>query len=77
MSDIKGHRLLVHLGASQVRRRLKGRGYGVRHVQSAGRNESVVIHTATGTHLAQLMDLLVPYVDAPDPSGDPSAAESQ
>jgi hypothetical protein len=54
MSDIKGYRLYVNLGASQARRRLKGIGYGVRKVQSAGRGQAVIIHTATGQHLRDL-----------------------
>lgn len=54
MTGIKGHRLYVRLGASQVRRRLKGLGFGVRKVESAGRGEAVVIHTATGQHLREL-----------------------
>jgi hypothetical protein len=29
-------------------------GYGVRKVQSAGRNQSVIIHTATGRHREEL-----------------------
>jgi hypothetical protein len=55
MSNVKGNRLFVPLGASQVRRRLKGLGYGVRKVESAGRGEAVVIHTATGQHLRELL----------------------
>jgi hypothetical protein len=54
MGDIKGYRLYVNLGASQVRRRLKGLGYGVRKVQAVGRGQAVVIHTATGQHLREL-----------------------
>jgi len=54
MGEIKGYRLYVNLGASQVRRRLKGVGYGVRKVQSAGRGQAVIIHTATGQHLRDL-----------------------
>ena len=54
MPDLKGDKLIVNLGASQARRRLKGFGHGVRKVQSAGRNQSVIIHTATGTHLQEL-----------------------
>lgn len=54
MNDIKGDRLYVSLGASQVRRRLKGFGHGVRKIQSAGKNQSVIIHTATGRHLEEL-----------------------
>ena len=54
MPEIKGQRLYVNLGASQVRRRLKGVGLGVRKVESAGRNQAVIIHTATGDHLLDL-----------------------
>jgi hypothetical protein len=57
MADPKGFRLLVHLSASQTRRRLKGFGHGVRKVQSAGRDQAIVIHTATGKHLEELMSL--------------------
>ena len=35
MTDIKGDRLCVNLGASQVRRRLKGYGFGVRKDRAA------------------------------------------
>jgi DNA transformation protein and related proteins len=54
MSDLKGEKLFVNLGASQARRRLKGFGHGVRKVQSAGRNQAVIIHTALGIHLQEL-----------------------
>ena len=54
MPDPQGEKLLVNLGASQARRRLKGFGHGVRKVQSAGRNQAVVIHTASGRHLQEL-----------------------
>jgi len=54
MPDPKGDKLFVNLSASQVRRRLKGVGYGVRKVQSAGRNMAVVIHTAIGHNLRAL-----------------------
>jgi DNA transformation protein len=54
MPDPKGSKLYVNLGPSQAKRRLKGFGHGVRKVQSAGRNQSVIIHTATGRHLAEL-----------------------
>ena len=54
MTDIKGDRLYVNLGASQVRRRLKGFGHGVRRIQSAGKDRAVIIHTATGQHLEEL-----------------------
>ena len=54
MTDIKGEKLYVALGASKVRRRLKGHGFGVRKVCTDGRNRAVIIHTATGDHLRQL-----------------------
>jgi hypothetical protein len=54
MTDIRGDRLYVSLSASQVRRRLKGFGHGVRKIQSAGKNRAVIIHTATGQHLEEL-----------------------
>lgn len=54
MADPKGYKLFVNLSASQVRRRLKGFGHGVRKVQSAGRNQAVIIHSATGKNLVEL-----------------------
>ena len=54
MADPKGDKLYVNLGASQARRRLRGFGHGVRKIQTAGRNQAVIIHTATGRHLAEL-----------------------
>ena len=57
MEIIKGQRLIVNLGASQARRRLKGHGLGVRKVESAGKNRAVIIHTATGGHLRELESL--------------------
>ena len=54
MPEPKGSRLFVNLGPSQAKRRLKGFGHGVRKVQSAGRNQAVIIHTATGRHLEEL-----------------------
>lgn len=54
MNTIKGERLYVELGASQVRRRLRGHGFGVRKIETAGRQRAVIIHTATGQHLREL-----------------------
>ena len=54
MPEPKGDRLYVALGAAEVRRRLEGFGHGVRKVQSAGRKQAVIIHTATGRHLEEL-----------------------
>ena len=49
--------LYVNLSASQVRKRLKGHGFGVRSVEAADRNQAVIIHTATGEHLRRLESL--------------------
>ncbi|NLS93374.1 MAG: hypothetical protein GXX96_14550 [Planctomycetaceae bacterium] len=57
MADIKGERLYVRLGPSQVRKRLRGVGYGVRRVESAGTGRALIIHTATGGHLEELRAL--------------------
>ena len=54
MTDIRFDRPYVNLSASQVRRRLKGFGHGVRKIQSAGKDRAVIIHTATGQHLDEL-----------------------
>lgn len=54
MANTTTAKLFVNLGASQARRRLKGFGYGVRKVETAGNNQAVIIHTATGRHLRQL-----------------------
>jgi hypothetical protein len=57
MPDIKGYRLYVNLGASQVRKRVKGVGFGVRKIETAGRGQAVIIHTATGDHRRNLCAL--------------------
>lgn len=57
MADPKGDRLYVNLSAAQTRRRLKGFGHGVRKVHSAGKNQAVIIHTATDRHLEELKAL--------------------
>ena len=57
MGQPKGDFLYVNLSASQTRSRLKGFGHGVRKIQSAGKNRSLVIHTATGQHLLELQRL--------------------
>jgi hypothetical protein len=68
MKQIKGDRLYVELNASHVRRRLKGHGFGVRKVESAGTHRAVIIHTATGQHLRELeqlfQDVIVPPLAA-------------
>ena len=58
MGEPKGDMLYVKLSASQVRRRLKGFGHGVRKVQSAGKGRAVIIHTATSQHLDELVAVL-------------------
>jgi len=62
--NIKGARLYVRLGASQVRRTLKGHGFGVKKVETAGKNRAVIIHTATGDHLRQLEALFHEVIDS-------------
>jgi DNA transformation protein len=54
MPTPKGDKLFANVSASEARRRLKGFGHGVRKIQSAGRNQAVIIHTATGRHLREL-----------------------
>jgi DNA transformation protein len=54
MPNPKGSHLYVNVSPSEARRRLKGFGHGVRKIQSAGRNQAVIIHTATGQHLSEL-----------------------
>ena len=66
MSDIKGERLYVSLSASQTRRRLKGLGFGVKKVQSAGRNRAVLIHTATGEHRRELLAIFSDALETED-----------
>lgn len=73
MHAIKGQRLHVMLGASQVRRRLKGLGYGVRKVESAGRGEAVIIHTATGQHLRELQAIFQDVLERAKPEDSAAA----
>lgn len=54
MATPKGTHLFVNVSPCEARRRLKGFGHGVRKAQSVGRNQAVVIHTATGPHLTDL-----------------------
>ena len=54
MADPKGDKLYVNLSTAQTKQRLKGFGHGVRKVHSAGKNRSVIIHTATDRHLEEL-----------------------
>jgi len=59
----KTDRLYVQLGASQARKRLKGHGFGVRKVETAGKNQAVILHTATGNHLRQLESLFQDVIE--------------
>jgi hypothetical protein len=43
---------------------LKGHGFGVRKVETAGNNRAVIIHTATGEHLRQLEALFEDVIEA-------------
>ena len=61
MREFKGEKFYVALGASQVRRRLRGNGFGVRKVYSDGKNRAVIIHTATGEHLQELENFSETY----------------
>ena len=62
MNGIKGDRLYVNLSATQTRRRLKGHGFGVRKIQSDGKNQAVIIHTATGQHREELHALFADVI---------------
>ena len=72
MPHIKGERLYVDLNPSQVRRRLKGHGFGVRKVESAGTHRAVIIHTATGEHLRALEALFRDVMPPPGASAEES-----
>ena len=71
MKTVKGYRLYVELNASQVRRRLKGHGFGVRKVESAGSHRAAIIHTATGQHLRELEALFRDVIEAKDKDEEP------
>lgn len=62
MNELKGDRLYVNLSATQTRRRLKGYGFGVRKIHSDGRNQAVIIHTATGQHRDELHALFADVI---------------
>lgn len=75
MKQYKGYRLWVNLGPSQVRRRLKGYGFGVKKVESAGTNQAVIIHTATGDHLKRLERLFADVIAPAPPPRDAARGE--
>jgi hypothetical protein len=74
MKQYKGDRLYVNIGPNQAKRRLKGHGLGVKKVQSAGTNQAVIIHTATGQHLRQLERLFADCM--PHPANETTDAPS-
>lgn len=65
-------RLHVNLGASQLRKRLKGHGFGVKRIETAGKNQAVIVHSATGRHLEELRALLSDVIDE-----QPGSAEGE
>ncbi len=77
MKPIKGDRFYVALNASQARRRLKGRGFGVRKVESAGTHRAMIIHTATGEHLQKLLALFQNLITGPEDSAAPDERADQ
>lgn len=62
MKELKGDRLYVNLSANQTRKRLKGHGFGVKKIHSNGRNQAVIIHTATGQHAQELHALFADVI---------------
>ena len=62
--DLKAKGCYVTLSASQTRRRLHGLGYGIRKVESAGRNRAVIVHTATGQHRRELLGILEDVIES-------------
>jgi len=65
VKQFKGDRLYVRLGAAQARRRLKGLGFGVKKVESAGRQRAAIVHTATGQHRRELIALFQDVLERP------------
>jgi hypothetical protein len=65
-------RLYVNLGASQTRRRLKGPGYGVKRVETAGNGRALIVHTATGRHRDELHSLFADVIGPSDPPAAPA-----
>ncbi len=76
MTSIQSERLDVRLGASLVRRRLKGREFGVRKVASVGRGEAVIFPTATGQHLRELRALFQDVLAESGETADEPAADA-
>jgi hypothetical protein len=74
---VKGFRLYVNLGASQTRRRLKGHGFGVRRVETAGAGRAMIVHTATREHLRALEALFADVLDPSSAGEQPESVESR
>ena len=64
MTKTTTYPLYLNMSASQARKRLKGHGFGVRDIQATDRNQSVIIHTATGEHLRELESLFADVIAA-------------
>ena len=77
MKEFKGEKLYVALGASKVRRRLKGHGFGVRKVYTDGKNRAVIIHTATGEHLRELEAFFQDVLSTPSANPQPIPDEDK
>ena len=82
MKQFKGDRLYVRLGAAQARRRLKGLGFGVKKVESAGRQRAAIVHTATGQHRRELIALFQDVLERPAATEEesppsPASADSE
>ena len=76
MPDPKGDKLVVNLSVSQTKRRLKGFGHDVRKVHSGGKNQAVIIHTATGDHLKALKAKFADVGYSPEPNEGDVATNS-
>jgi hypothetical protein len=70
MAARASYQLYVNLGASQTRKRLRGHGYGVKRVETAGKGRALIVHTATGRHLDELRSLFADAIGPPPGSDD-------
>ena len=55
---------------------MTGLGFGVRKVESAGRGEAVIIHTATGQHLRELKAIFQDVLQRHGPAGSPPTRDA-
>jgi len=65
MTKTQSDKLYVNLSSSQARKRLRRMGFGVKKIESAGRNRAVIIHSATGEHRRELYALLEDVIESP------------